>query len=437
MSRTIVSTLLLIAFVCTVPSQVAFSSTSNRYTYELAPGDNLTITVFGEEELSGPYTVDAEGYLQLPLGGPLLVEGLTLKETQARLTERLADGYLINPEVSIRIAELRPVFIIGSVNRPGSFPYRFGMTAAEVVALAGGFGSAAQTTSSLPDLIAAKERLALLKQKRRDLLIRLARTDAELLRSERIILPPEINSDTEPRVLSMIAHQQALLIQLNEQEQRSLELINKQRPRIEAEIEELKKERKAAVRKFELASDYAKIQDKLKAKGWARAITVLNAETSVARFDGEIAGLDGKLSNLHQSMGDLELQIQKEEKARMQRITSEKQIILANLNEVETSIPPAERIVELRQNEVGGDIYSDQDVTYTIELIRKTNSKGERPQADLLDAVSPGDILDVRVTLPDRANNVATLKRPGTEGTQPVAARHSMAPNDRRNYRMQ
>ncbi len=409
MLRTIAKTLLIVMLACTVPSLSAFSLSSKQGSYKLAPGDSLTITVFGQEELSGPYTVDAEGYLQLPLGGPLPVEGLTLKETQARLTDRLADGYLVNPEVSIRIAELRPVYIIGSVNRPGSFPYRFGMTVAEVVALAGGFGSAAQnTTSALPDLISAKERLALLKQKHRDLLIRLARTDAELLRSERIILPPELNSDTDPRVLSMIAHQQALLIQLNEQEQRSLELINKQRPRIEAEIEELKKERKAAVRKLELASDYAKIQDKLKAKGWARAITILNAETSVANFEGQIAGLDGKLSNLSQSMGELELQLQREEKARMQRITNEKQIILANLNEVEISIPLAERILQLRQNEVGGDVYSNQNVVYTIELIRKTERKSERPQVDLLDGVFPGDILDVRVSMPSVANGVSS-----------------------------
>lgn len=423
MLRTIATTLLLIAIVCTVPQQGAFSSTSNRHTYTLAPGDNLTITVFGQEDLSGSYTVDAEGYLQLPLGGPLRVESLTLREAQGRLRAQLANGYLVDPEVSIRIAELRPVYIMGSVKRPGSFPFRFGMTVAEVVALAGGFGSDAQlTTSSLPDLIAAKERLELLKQRRLDLVIRMARTDAELSRSEKLVLPPQIDSDEDPRVNSMIAHQQTLLTQLNEQHQESLALINKQRPRIEAEINELKNERKAAVRKFELASGYAEIQEKLKAKGWARAITVLKAETAVADYEGTIAKLDGKLSNLAQSMGDLELKLQSEEKARIQRITSEKQVILANLNEVEISIPSAERIVELKQNEVGGDFRSNQDVIYTVELIRKTNSNTERPQVDLLDGVSPGDILDVRVNMPSAANSVSSVKSYDIKVSRSMAA---------------
>ena len=420
---TIARIFLLVTLACTVPSVGAFSLSSKQNAYKIAPGDSLTITVFGHKELSGPYTVDAEGYFQLPIGGPLRVEGLTLRETQGHLKERLANGYLIDPEVSIRIAELRPVYIIGSVKRTGSFPFRFGMTVAEVVALAGGFGSEAQlTTSSLPQLIAAKERLALLEQNRRDLLIRLARTDAELSHDERLVLPQQLKSDRDPRVLSMIAQQQAVLLQFNEQYHRNLELIEKQRPRIEAEIDELKKERKAAVRRFELASDYAKIQDKLKSKGWARATTVLSAQTSVALNEGTIAAIDGKLSSLSQSLGNLELQLQREENEQMRRITNEKQSMLAKLNEIEVSLPLAENLVELRQGEVSGDVYSNQDVVYRIYLIRKANPKGERPEVELLDSVSPGDILDVRVTMPGRTNNVSALKGSNLKGSQSLAS---------------
>ncbi len=423
MLRTIIRTFFLVTLVCTVPSLSAFGSPSEQNAYRVAPGDSLTIRIFGQDALSGPYTVDAEGYLQLPLGGPLRVEGLTLRETQDRLKSRLANGYVIDPEVSIRIAELRPVSMIGAVKRPGSFPFRFGMTVADVLALAGGFGSEAQlTTSSLPQLLAAKERLALLRQNRRDLLIRLARTDAELSRNERLVAPPELESESHPRILSMIAQQQALLLQSNETHQRTLELIKEQRPRIEAEIVELQKQRKAAARKFELAEAYAKIQKDLKAKGWARAVTVLNAETAVAVYEGTVARLDGSLFSLSQSLGGLELQLQREENDRVRRITSEKESVLAKLNEVDVSLPLAERIVALMQDEVDANAYSNQDVTYKIYLIRKSNAQGERPELELLDGVSPGDILDVRVTQPEQAAEFSALKETDRKGVRSIAA---------------
>ncbi|MGI9522758.1 MAG: polysaccharide biosynthesis/export family protein, partial [Hyphomicrobiaceae bacterium] len=253
MLRIISGTFLIAFFTLALPSHVAFSQLDRQKTYKVGPGDTLTISVFGQEELSGTYTVDAEGYVQLPVADPLRIAGLTLRQTQDLLKNRLAKGYVIKPEVSVRIHEVRPVIIIGAVRRPGTFTFRFGMTVAEVVALSGGFGGEAQDTkSSRPKLVAAKERLALLNQNRRDLLLRLARADAELSGDERLVPPQELEADADPRILLMIADQQTLLFKSNEQYRRSLDLIKKQRHRIDVEISALKKERQAAVRRTEL-----------------------------------------------------------------------------------------------------------------------------------------------------------------------------------------
>jgi polysaccharide export outer membrane protein len=422
MLRIIARIVLLGTLAFTVPSQSAFSSSSKHNNYKVGPGDTLTISVFGQEKLSGTYAVDAEGYVQLPVGDPLRIEGLTLQQTQTRLKTRLANGYVINPEVSVRIAEVRPVIIIGAVKRPGTFSFQFGMTVAEVVALAGGFGGEAQSTrSSLPRLVAAKERLALLKQSHRNLLIRLARTDAELSRDERIVVPSQLEQVRDPRVFSMIAHQQALLSKLNDQHQRSLDLLKKQRIRIDVELFALKKERKAAARRTELAKEYLKIKETLKNKGLARGTTVLFAQAAVADKEGRVAQIDGRLSSLSQSIGALELQLFREKSERIRMLTNEKQNMFAKLNEVEISLPLAQRIVELRKQEVGVDAYSKQDVQYKIYLSRRTNPKSERPQVDFLDSVSSGDILEVRVSTPRRADHASTPKGSDKTESQSVA----------------
>ena len=46
---------------------------------------------------------------------------------------------MLNPSVSVQIAEFRPFFILGEVASPGKYPYVEGMTVLTAVAIAGGF----------------------------------------------------------------------------------------------------------------------------------------------------------------------------------------------------------------------------------------------------------------------------------------------------------
>lgn len=44
-----------------------------------------------------------------------------------------------DPEVAVNVIEYRPVFVLGQVERGGSYPYQPGMTTLSAVAVAGGF----------------------------------------------------------------------------------------------------------------------------------------------------------------------------------------------------------------------------------------------------------------------------------------------------------
>jgi polysaccharide biosynthesis/export protein VpsN len=69
----------------------------------------------------------------------LEIQGLTVKETEELITDRLADGYLKQPRVSIYITRYRNFFVSGEVNRPGGYAYEDGLTVLKAVTLAGGF----------------------------------------------------------------------------------------------------------------------------------------------------------------------------------------------------------------------------------------------------------------------------------------------------------
>ncbi len=114
-------------------------------TYTLRPGDELRISVFGQENLSGDYTIDAGGLLTFPLLGEIRTEGVTVPGLRAFLTERLDRDYLVNPRVSVEITSYRPIFILGEVEDPGRFDFEFGLTVRSAVALGGGFTRRART----------------------------------------------------------------------------------------------------------------------------------------------------------------------------------------------------------------------------------------------------------------------------------------------------
>lgn len=107
--------------------------------YRLAPDDKLKITVYGEEKLTGDYLVGSDGNVSFPLIGMVKAAGLTLAELQTALTGALSETFLNSPRVSVDIAEYRPVYVLGEVNKAGQFPYKVGMTVNAAVATAGGF----------------------------------------------------------------------------------------------------------------------------------------------------------------------------------------------------------------------------------------------------------------------------------------------------------
>jgi polysaccharide biosynthesis/export protein VpsN len=112
--------------------------TTGQPAYRLGSGDKLRVTVYDEKSLSGDYEVSDQGVLAMPLIGSVSVGNLTTRDAEALLSEKLAK-YIINPRVSLEVLNYRPFFILGEVNKPGSYPYVSGLTVLNAVSLGGGF----------------------------------------------------------------------------------------------------------------------------------------------------------------------------------------------------------------------------------------------------------------------------------------------------------
>jgi polysaccharide export outer membrane protein len=108
--------------------------------YRLGTGDKLKVTVFGEEDASGEYEIDATGAISARLLGRVAVKGMTVSEVEQTLIDQYRSrGFFRNPRISIELVNLRPFFILGEVEKRGSYPYVNGLTVAQAVAIAGGY----------------------------------------------------------------------------------------------------------------------------------------------------------------------------------------------------------------------------------------------------------------------------------------------------------
>ena len=117
----------------------AGEAVSARDSNKLGPNDRLRITVFGQPTLTGEYTLDGNGVLAFPLIGNVPANGVTTSQLQQAIAAKLKPDYMLNPNVSAEVITRRPFYVIGEVQKPGSYPYVSDITAVNAIAMAGGF----------------------------------------------------------------------------------------------------------------------------------------------------------------------------------------------------------------------------------------------------------------------------------------------------------
>ena len=134
----------------------------------IAPGDAISLLVFGEPDLSVEnLRVPESGRVSLPLIGSVAVGGQTTKQVEGEIREILSSGYVKNPRLSVSIFSYRPIFIRGAISSTGAFPYTEGLSIAQAIALAGGAKKSAKSNgvNILRDGIIVEEGLSLDSQR--------------------------------------------------------------------------------------------------------------------------------------------------------------------------------------------------------------------------------------------------------------------------------
>lgn len=107
--------------------------------YHLQPGDQIEVSVWGEEELQRIVLLRPDGKFAFPLAGEINAGGKTASEIQAELAEKLL-VYIPEAVVTVSVTgiEGNQIYVIGQVQRPGSFVMNPRINVLQALSLAGG-----------------------------------------------------------------------------------------------------------------------------------------------------------------------------------------------------------------------------------------------------------------------------------------------------------
>ena len=107
--------------------------------YVIGPGDEIRIVLYGNEAAEYAFPVERDGTVILPRIGPVAVAGLSFEEMKNLLIELIAEQR-IGVRASITMGVLRSIriFVVGDVNRPGSYTVSALSTATNALFASGG-----------------------------------------------------------------------------------------------------------------------------------------------------------------------------------------------------------------------------------------------------------------------------------------------------------
>ncbi|AWN46805.1 sugar ABC transporter substrate-binding protein [Methylobacterium terrae] len=382
--------------------------------YALGPLDRIRLRVFewraSRDEifawtaLNDEFTIGADGTLSLPIIGDIPVAGLPTREVgrlvARRLRERmeLADA----PDTAVEIAQYRPFYITGAVDKPGEFSFRPGLTVAKAVALAG--GPPRVTDSGLlrleRDAITARGDLAGLHKDRDQLTIRLVRLAAERDDKPKIEFPKELAGRPDPGLQSLIereastfeARRRALAMQVDAIEdlkrflRQQIDALNGQLATIDTQIK--------------LIATEIRSNEQLAERGLATQQRTIAAGRSMAQMESEKLRTTTDLLRAREAISRADLSILDMRSRRATEVTAEMRDTQRMLEQLKPRMEMTERLIieaEVSAPRVLSDRAQARRARPIYRITRQGAAGVQEIVGEEVTALMPGDAVSVEL----------------------------------------
>ncbi|CAN7663363.1 polysaccharide export protein [Rhizobium sp. LjRoot98] len=394
--------ILFVSLVIATCLAFPFAAKADAESYRLAGGDTVSFDFLDDAELPVTLTIASDGDTQFPLIGSVNILGLTVNEALQKLRNEYRQRQMLtDPKLALHVSAFRPVFVLGEVKTPGSFPFYPGLTVEQAIGLAGG----PQTLTSNPS-----DRILLRARLRGEMdgaeveivseALYAARLVAQLKGSDKIDLKdaPEIARpylehaslkgaiEIEERILKTDLITTDSQVQIltqgiteTEEELKILAQLEEQQKEVVA-MNEKDLDRVTALRKRELNTE----------------ADLSRTKTTTSNEKSRLLEVYAGMSNSRRELGKLKLDLAK---LKADRETD----ILVKLQEREVAIKKLEAARQTAQEQffliasIATDEKKRNQISFTYEIRRVEDKGHETIEASISTELLPGDVLAVSI----------------------------------------
>lgn len=377
--------------------------------YRLSPGDQIGVRIVAWDTialefveygaLNGEYAIGQDGTITLPLLGPVEAAGKSPTELSEEMTVQLQGrlGLVEQPSISVSIASYRPIYVLGAVRQPGTYPFSPGLTVQQALALAGGIDT---LFDEGPDQLAATIRAAgTLRELRIDLAreqIRARRLKAEMDDLEDFGPPAAADHpDGAEAINAILAHERTLFQSRREVQERALVALEASQALLETEVSALEEKLAGQNRQVGLLRKQVGNVESLVERGLARSPSFISAQNQLIDLENRQLDTETAIFRARQFIAELERDRVEIEAARrleilreLQRAEAEIERLTARRNTTSQLLAGAEAVLA----EAG----ETPDFQLLFEITREDGTDRTDFAAELGTRVRPADVLDVQ-----------------------------------------
>lgn len=371
--------------------------------YIIRADDKLKVKIFQYPELSGEYTVSANGTISIASIGEIPVDGFSTKEVANRISERFVKaGLSEKPGTSVEVLQSRPIYVLGDVQKPGEYPFRPGVTVLQAVSFAGGwlrFNDPGLMRVER-DTINIKGEMRNLVRKYYQLIAHRARLNAELTMSSDVAFPAELarQAKNDSTLTQLIDEERSLLNIRVVAMKTQIESLEKARDLYEREIEAVSRQIQASKIQYESVGNELKDVKSLVRRGLATVIRQMNLERTQAQVEMNEQGFQTLILRSRQAISQVDQKIFDLKSERSAALMAELQRTRVDLDEIGIKFETNQSLLIEAQLTVPTLVGNSDGVVdaRSLVVVRVQDGKARSIEADETTELLPGDVLRVQ-----------------------------------------
>jgi len=415
--------LMILCFLAALLAATSAASAAEA-DYRLGPQDKIRVRVwewraasgdtFEWAALNGEFTIDSAGILAIPLVGAVHADGATTGEVAGIIADRLKAlaGLIKAPNAAVEIAQYRPFYIVGTVERPGEYPYRPGMSVLQAVSIAGGFYRPDTNLSRFDrESIIAQGDIKVSETQRLALTIRRDRLSAEARGDGNLVFSEEILQRQGEVVVAQGMREEGMIFATRRQSlQAQVDLLVQANALLDEELRTLAAKSVTQQKQYDLARRELESINSLMARGLAVSGRQVAVEQNVAQMESMMLDLTLAQARTRQD-------ISRNQRNMIELGNQRANDVLKELRETQVSLDQVtERIstfqVLLYDAQVTGPrqqlLQADEAARLSFQIVRRQDGRLQDIGVDPSAAVLPGDIVKVQRPQPTRSSGGAT-----------------------------